>query len=135
LYKPYYIKVNNWIHENTRWKTFKHCCGAIETFIPDLIDAGFDILNPVQWTAAGMDRTELKKRHGERIVFWGGGINTQRTLPFGTANEVYNEAFECCRIFGKNGGFVFNAIHNIQAKVPPENVIALFQAVRDYNKG
>jgi len=135
LYKPYYIKVNDWIHRNTNWKTLKHTCGAVEAFIPELIDAGFDILNPVQWTAAGMDRTELKKKYGGDIVFWGGGINTQKTLPFGTAKEVYDEAFGCCKIFGENGGFVFNAIHNIQAKTPPENVIAMFEAVKDFNKG
>ena len=133
LYKPYYSKVNDWIHSNTKWKTFKHSCGAIETFIPEFIEAGFDILNPVQWTAAGMDRAALKKKYGGDIVFWGGGINTQKTLPFGTAQEVYDEALECCRIFGGNGGFVFNAIHNIQAKTPPENVIAMFKAVRDFN--
>jgi hypothetical protein len=135
LYKPYYVKVNEWIHSNTNWKTFKHTCGAIETFIPALVEAGFDILNPVQWTATGMDREVIKKKHGRNIVFWGGGINTQKTLPFGTAKEVYDEAFECCRIFGEGGGFVFNAVQNIQAKTPPENVIALFDAVRDFNRG
>ena len=135
LYKPYYTKVNEWVHSNTNWKTFKHSCGAVEMFIPEFIDAGFDIINPVQWTAVGMDRAELKKKYGGSIVFWGGGINTQKTLPFGTAKEVYGEAFECCRIFGENGGFVFNAIHNIQAKTPPENVVAMFEAVRDFNKG
>lgn len=135
LYKPYYTAVNRWIHENTCWKTFKHSCGAIETFIPDMIESGFDVLNPVQWTATGMDRNILKKKYGDNIVFWGGGINTQKTLPFGTAQEVYKEAFECCSIFGKQGGYVFNAVHNIQAKVPPENVIAMFKAVQDYNKG
>jgi hypothetical protein len=135
LYKPYYTKVNEWIHGNTKWKVFKHCCGAVETFITDFIEAGFDILNPVQWTAAGMDRTVLKKKYGAKLVFWGGGINTQKTLPFGTAKEVYEEAFECCKILGENGGYVFNAIHNIQAKVPAENVIAMFKAVNDYNKG
>ena len=135
LYKPYYIKVNEWVHSNTNWKTFKHSCGAVEAFIPEFIDAGFDIINPVQWTAAGMDRAMLKKKYGDSIVFWGGGINTQKTLPFGTAKEVYDEAFECCKIFGENGGFVFNAIHNIQAKTPAENVIAMFKAVRDFNNG
>ena len=135
LYKPYYIAVNKWIHENTNWKTFKHSCGAIESFIPDLIESGFDVLNPVQWTAAGMDRSTLKKKYGDSIVFWGGGINTQKTLPFGSAQDVYDEAFECCSILGAQGGYVFNAVHNIQAKVPAENVIAMFKAVRDYNKG
>ncbi len=135
LYKPYYAAVNQWIHENTSWKTFKHSCGSVIGFIDDMIDAGFDILNPVQWTAGDMDRETLKKRFGDRIVFWGGGINTQLTLPFGTEQEVYDEAMDCLRIFGKNGGYVFNAVHNIQAKVPSRNVAALFRAVKDYNEG
>ena len=135
LYKPYYQAVNDWIHTHTTWKTFKHSCGAIEAFIPELIDAGFDILNPVQWSAAGMDRRKLKEKYGKDIVFWGGGINTQKTLPHGTAQEVYDEALECCRIFGQDGGYVFTSIHNIQAKVPAENVAAMFRAVADYNKG
>ncbi len=135
LYKPYYTAVNDWIHTHTSWKVFKHSCGAIETFIPELIDAGFDVLNPVQWTAAGMDKKTIKKKYGDHIVFWGGGVDTQKTLPFGTAEDVYKEALECCRIFGEQGGFVFSAVHNIQAKVPPENVIALFKAVRDFNRG
>ena len=135
LYKPYYTAVNDWIHTHTSWKVLIHSCGSVEMFIPDMIDAGCDIINPVQWTAAGMDRAVLKKKYGGHIVFWGGGVDTQKTLPFGTAKEVYEEALESCRIFGRQGGFVFNAVHNIQAKVPPENVIALFQAVKDYNKG
>ncbi|MFV0529795.1 MAG: uroporphyrinogen decarboxylase family protein [Lachnospiraceae bacterium] len=133
VYQPYYRKVNDWIHENTTWKTFKHCCGSIFTLVPDLIEAGFDILNPVQWTAKNMDRNELKKAYGDNIVFWGGGINTQKTLPFGTAQEVYDEALKCCQIFGQNGGFVFNTIHNIQPGVPAENLAAMAKAVRHYN--
>lgn len=133
LYKPYYRAVNDWIHENTTWATFKHCCGSIKALIPELIDAGFDCLNPVQWTAQNMDRTELKKLYGDHIVYWGGGINTQRTLPNGSYRDVYEEALECCRIFGKGGGFVFNTIHNIVPGVPAENVVALADAVRKYN--
>lgn len=135
LYKPYYQKVNNWIHEHTTWKTFKHCCGSILRLIPELIDAGFDCLNPVQWTADNMDRHELKKLYGDSVVYWGGGINTQRTLPHGTYRQVYDEALECCKIFGKDGGFVFNTIHNIVPGVPPENVVALADAVKKYNEG
>jgi hypothetical protein len=135
VYVPYHVAINDWIHSNTKWKTLIHTCGAVESFIPDMIDAGWDILNPVQWTATGMDRALLKKKYGEHIVFWGGGVDTQKTLPFGTPREVYDEATECCRIFGRHGGFVFNAVHNIQAKVPAQNVIALFEAVRDYNRG
>ncbi|MFV0464498.1 MAG: uroporphyrinogen decarboxylase family protein [Lachnospiraceae bacterium] len=133
LYLPYYKAVNDWIHAHTEWKTFKHSCGSIYDLMPNLIEAGFDIINPVQWTAKDMERNRLKKEFGDRIVFWGGGINTQKTLPFGTPDEVYQEASDCCRVFGKNGGFVFNTIHNIQPGVPAENLDAMVRAVRDYN--
>ena len=133
LYMPYYKKINNWIHENTTWKTFKHCCGSIYPLIPELIEAGFDILNPVQWTAKNMDPKALKKEFGQNIVFWGGGVNTQKTLPFGTPEEVRKEVLEMCEIFSQNGGFVFNTIHNIQALTPAENVVALVNAVKEFN--
>ena len=133
LCMPYYKKINNWIHENTTWKTFKHCCGSIYPLIPELIEAGFDILNPVQWTAKNMDPKALKKEFGQNIVFWGGGVNTQKTLPFGTPEEVRKEVLEMCEIFSQNGGFVFNTIHNIQALTPAENVVALVNAVKEFN--
>lgn len=133
LYSPYYRRINGWIHENTSWKTFKHCCGSIYPLISDLVDSGFDILNPVQWTAKDMDKNILKSSFGDRLVFWGGGIDTQKTLPFGTSKDVFKEALECCRIFGKKGGFIFNTIHNIQPGVPVENVAALAEAVRTFN--
>lgn len=133
LYAPYYRKINQWIHENTGWKTFKHSCGSIFSLIPELIEAGFDILNPVQWTAQGMNRQEIKSTYGDNIILWGGGIDTQKTLPFGSANDVYKEALETLKIFGKNGGYIFNTIHNIQPGVPVENVAALAEAVRKYN--
>jgi uroporphyrinogen-III decarboxylase len=101
--------------------------------MPDLIEAGFDIMNPVQWTAKDMGRNNLKNNFGDNIVFWGGGVDTQKTLPFGTPKDVYNEVLECCKIFGKKGGFVFNTIHNIQPGVPPENLDAMVKAVRKYN--
>ena len=84
LYKPYYQKINNWIHENTRWRTFKHSCGSVERFLEDFIECGFDIFNPVQCSAANMDRN-TKRKYGDRITFWGGVVDTQKTLPFGTA--------------------------------------------------
>jgi hypothetical protein len=133
LYAPYYRKLNAWVHENTAWKTFKHSCGAVEAFIPHFIDSGFDIVNPVQCSAAGMDPQTLKARYGDRIVFWGAGVDTQRTLPFGTAAEVRREVLERCRIFAPNGGFVLNAIHNVQAGTPTENIVAMFDAVREFN--
>jgi len=133
LYQPYYRKVNDWIHRHTQWKTFKHCCGSIATFIEGFIGSGFDIVNPVQWTAANMDPKTLKKRFGGRIVFWGGGVDTQKTLPFGTPAQVRAEVLSACEIFAPGGGFVFNTIHNIQAKTPLENVIAMLEAVREFN--
>ena len=133
LYAPYYKTVNNWIHTHTNWKTFKHSCGSIRPLIPEFIEAGFDCLNPVQWTAAQMDRDEIKREYGRNIVFWGGGVDTQKTLPFGTPEEVYNQTLACCETFGKGGGYVFATVHNIQAKVPVENVVAMIDAVKKYN--
>jgi hypothetical protein len=133
LWLPYYKKMNDWIHLNTEWKTFKHCCGAIETLLKDFIDAGFDIINPVQINATGMEPEVLKKKYGRDIVFWGGGIDTQKTLPFGTPAEVRSQVLRHCDIFNKDGGFVFNTVHNIQANVPVENIAAMFDAIREFN--
>jgi hypothetical protein len=131
LYLPFHREVNRWIHGHTPWKTFIHSCGSVVKLIPDFIEAGFDVLNPVQTNAAGMDPTALKRRFGDRIVFWGGGVDTQRTLPFGTPEQVGRETGERMRVFGAGGGFVFSAIHNIQAGVPVENLRALFESVRE----
>ncbi len=133
LYMPYYKQINSWIHKNTNWKTFKHSCGAVETFMNAFIESGFDIVNPVQCSAAGMDPEHLKKEYGEKITFWGGGIDTQKVLPFGTPDEVRKQVLERCKICSKDGGFVFNAIHNVQAKTPVENMIAVIDAVKEFN--
>jgi len=133
LYMPYYKKMNDWIHANTGWKTFKHCCGAIKPFMEILIEAGFDILNPVQCSAAGMDPAAIKSKYGANLTFWGGGVDTQKTLPFGKSDEVRAEVLKRCEIFSKNGGFVFNAIHNIQANTPVENIAAMIAAVKEFN--
>ena len=133
LYAPYYKRVNAWIHEHTAWKTFKHSCGAVEPFIPHFIECGFDIVNPVQCSAVGMDPQTLKERYGDRITFWGGGIDTQKTLPFGTPEQVRKQVMHRCEIFAPNGGFVFNSIHNLQAKTPIENIIAMLDAVKEFN--
>lgn len=132
LYKPFNKRVNDWIHEHTHWKTFMHSCGSVMPLIVDFIDAGFDILNPVQCSAANMEPRELKQRFSERIVFWGGGIDTQHTLPFGTPDEVREQVRERIQIFGLGGGFIFNPIHNVQAMIPPANLVALYQAVADF---
>jgi hypothetical protein len=132
LYKPFHRTVNDWIHKNTPWKTFIHSCGSIWRLLDDIVDAGFDVLNPVQTSAAEMDPRALKEKYSDRITFWGGGIDTQRTLPFGTPEQVRAEVHERMRVFGPGGGFVFNTIHNVQARIPKANLLALYDAIREY---
>jgi len=134
LYKPFHKKVNDFIHTHSNWKIFIHSCGAVSELIPDFIDAGFDILNPVQCSAAAMDARELKRKFGKDIVFWGGGVDTQKTLPFGSPREVYDQVTERIRVFNNPVGMVFNAIHNIQSQTPVENVLAMFRAIQDSGK-
>jgi hypothetical protein len=131
VWLPYYKKVNDWIHQNTEWKTFKHSCGSIISLMDLLIEAGFDIINPVQINASGMDPVELKKRFGDRIVFWGGGVDTQGVFAFGTPQQVKEQVIRQCSILNENGGFVFNTVHNIQANVPFKNVVALLEALKE----
>jgi len=133
MWVPYYKKINNWIHLNTNWKTFKHSCGAVESFMSHFIDAGFDIINPVQINAAGMDPALLKKKYGKDLTFWGGGIDTQKTLPYASPEKVREETLRLCDIFSRDGGFVFNTVHNIQANVPTENIVAMFNALKEFN--
>lgn len=133
LWLPYYRRINDWVHANTSWKTFKHSCGAVETFMSRFIDAGFDIINPVQISAKGMEPEHLKKTFGKDLVFWGGGVDTQKTLPYSTPEKVREEVLHLCDIFAKDGGFVFNTVHNIQANVPVENIVAMVDAVKEFN--
>ena len=133
LYAPYYKKMNDWVHRHTNWKTFKHSCGSVERFMQSFIDAGFDIINPVQCSAAGMDPRHLKSAFGERLVFWGGGVDTQKVLPFGTADEVRGQVLDRCEAFAKDGGFIFDAIHNVQARTPVGNIVAMIDAVHEFN--
>ena len=133
FYPPYYKKVNDWVHANTNWKTLKHSCGAIEPFIPELAAAGFDAVNPVQCSATGMDPAHLKATYGDKILYWGGGVDTQKILPFGTPEEVREQVLERCEIFSKNGGYIFNSIHIVQYGTPIENIVAMIDAVHDFN--
>ena len=133
LYAPYYKKMNDWIHSHTTWKTFKHTCGSINPLLPSLIEAGFDIINPVQINARDMDAAMLKREYGEEVTFWGGGVDTQKVLPFGTPDEVKKQVLDQCEILSLGGGFVFNTVHNIQANVPLENVIAMLDAIKQFN--
>jgi len=133
LWAPHYRRLNGWIHANTAWKTMKHTCGAVESLLSRLIDVGFDIFNPVQCSAAGMEPAALKREYGDRLVFYGGGVNTQQTLPFGTREAVRAEVLERCRIFSTGGGYIFNAIHCVQANTPVDNIVAMIDAVKEFN--
>ncbi|MEW6511746.1 MAG: uroporphyrinogen decarboxylase family protein [Bacteroidota bacterium] len=135
LYQPFHKEVNSWIHKNTTWKSFIHSCGSVYQLIPEFIESGFDILNPVQCSAADMDPSRLKARFGNAISFWGGSIDTQGTLPFGTPQQVAEEVRSRVEIFRTGGGYIFNAVHNVQARVPIKNLLAMietFNACREY---
>jgi hypothetical protein len=133
LYFPYYKMMNDWIHKHTPWKTFKHSCGAVRPLIEAFIECGFDILNPVQVTAAGMEAARLKQDFGGRLVFWGGGVDTQKTFAFGTAEDVRTQVLRSLEVFAPGGGYIFNAIHNIQGNTPVENIAAMLAAVKEFN--
>jgi len=132
MLKPHYKKLCNWIHANTPWKVFLHSCGSIYNLIPHFIEAGIDILNPVQTSAANMDPARLKREFGDKLVFWGGGCDTQSVLGKATPGEIRQHVKERMQIFSPGGGYVFNQIHNIQANVPAENIIAMFDAAHEF---
>ena len=139
MYKKYLMpghqKLFQHVHHNSNCAVFLHSCGSISPLIPDLIEAGIDILNPVQTSAKNMDPKQLKDEFGNQITFWGGGCDTQRVLPFATPDEVAQHVRERVQIFAPGGGFVFNPIHNIQADVPPENIVAMFDTAREFAYG
>ena len=120
FYLPYYKKMNDWIHENTTWKTLKHSCGDIFPILPYLIEGGFDAINPVQCSAKDMDPQALKDTYGKDIVFWGGGVDTQQVL-------------QRLEIFSKDGGYVCTTIHNIQCNTPVKNIVAMIDAIKEFN--
>ena len=130
--KPYYKKLFDHIHKITKAKVYMHSCGSVVKMIPDLIEVGVDILNPVQIGAAGMDPAFLKKEYGKDMVFWGGGIDTQKMLPKGKPSEIRDHVRRNIEIFSKDGGFVFAAVHNVQSDVPPENFIAMWEAYMEF---
>jgi uroporphyrinogen decarboxylase len=137
LYKqliyPRQKKLFQYVHDHSNAKVFLHSCGAIYDIIGDLIDAGVDILNPVQIGATGMEPKRLKEEYGKDLVFWGGGIDTQHVLASGTPKEIRESVKRNCDIFMKDGGFVFNQVHNIVDGVPPENIIAMYDAVNTFS--
>jgi len=133
LFKPRHKILCDFVRSRSSMHTFLHSCGSIDMVIPDLIEVGFEILNPVQTNARGMEPSHLKKEYGADVTFWGGGIDTRAVLNRGTPAEVRAQALERLRVFSPGGGFVFNTVHNILPDVPPENVAALFDAVREFN--
>jgi uroporphyrinogen decarboxylase len=134
MIKPKQRRLVNAIKKKTNAKLFYHSCGATRDLIPDLIDLGFDILNPVQVSAKGMDTGKLKQDFGRDITFWGGGVDTQHVLPFGKPQDVADEVKRRIDDLAPGGGFVFAAVHNIQALVPPENIVAMFDTALEYGK-
>lgn len=133
MIKPHYTRVCDWVHRNTKWKTFLHSCGSVHNYIPHWIDAGVDIFNPVQISAEGMAPERLMKDYGGKIVFWGGGCDTQRILPLGCREEVRKHVQHTLKVFGSGqGGYVFNQVHNIQQNVPVENLETMYEAAYEF---
>jgi uroporphyrinogen decarboxylase len=126
MVNPKQRRLEEAIKKKTGARLFYHGCGAVFDLIPHLIEAGFDIINPVQVSARGMDTRRLKENFGREITFWGGGVDTQRVLPFGTPQEVADEVKRRIDDLAPGGGFVFAPVHNIQAFVPPENIVAAY---------
>ncbi len=133
-FKPRQEKLFAAIKKKSDAKIFFHSCGSCYDFIPDLMEAGVDILNPVQVSAANMDTKRLKKEFGKDLVFWGGGVDTQRVLPYGTPQEVKEEVKRRIDDLASGGGFVFATVHNIQSDVPPENIVAMLESLERYGK-
>jgi uroporphyrinogen decarboxylase len=129
FYKPFHTKMCERVKAMADVKIMLHCCGSIEPFLTDLIEAGMDAINPVQISCRGMDSKVLKARYGDRLTFWGGGCDTHHLLPFCTPQEVQKHVREQIATLSPDGGFVFQQVHNIQANVPPENILAMFAAV------
>ena len=132
LVMPHYQRGLEWIHANTDMKVLLHSDGAIFPLLPSLVEMGIDILNPVQTSAAGMDPVALKQEFGDQLTFWGGSLDCQKTLPYGTVDEVVEEVQRHVEVFAPGGGYVFTSVHNVQANIPPENVIAMYDTALQY---
>jgi uroporphyrinogen decarboxylase len=132
LFKPRHTRLNAYVHQHSRMRTFLHSCGSIHKLLPDLIEAGYDIINPVQITAKDMEPERLKKDFGKDITFWGGGCDTRHILPRATPAEVRDHVRRNIDVLAPGGGFVFNTVHNILPDVPPQNIVAMFEAIDEY---
>lgn len=133
LLKPRYKILCDYVKKNSNMKIFLHSCGSIKQYIPDLIEVGFDILNPIQTNCYDMEPLKLKKEFGKDITFWGGGVDTASVINRGTPEEIRKDVLNRCEIFSRDGGFVFAPIHNILSEVPPQNIIAVYNAVKEFN--
>jgi uroporphyrinogen decarboxylase len=133
MIKPYQVELFRFVKELTPAKIYYHSCGAVTRLLDDLIDVGVDILNPVQVSADGMETDQLKQRFGKKLSFWG-AMDTTEILPNGTLDDVRNEVRKIIRDLAPGGGFVLASVHNIQSDIPPENIIAMFEAASQYGK-
>lgn len=134
LFFPRHKAMCDYVKSHSGMKIMLHSCGSIDILLPDLIDAGFEIINPVQINARGMDPVHLKREYGRDVTFWGGGVDTQSVLNNGTPQQVKEQVTRHLEIFSEGGGFVFNTVHNIMPDVPPENIVAMFDAVKEFSK-
>ncbi|MDX1285129.1 MAG: uroporphyrinogen decarboxylase family protein [Draconibacterium sp.] len=134
FFKPRHKQLCDFAKQNSSAHTYLHSCGSIYQLIPDLIEVGFEVLNPVQTQGWDMEPERLKREFGNEVTFWGGGVETVGTLNIGTPEKVRSEVLERLEIMSKDGGFVFNTVHNILPDVPPENIVAMFNAIKEFNK-
>jgi uroporphyrinogen decarboxylase len=135
LFKPRHKQLCGYVKRHSRMHTFLHSCGSIYKLMPDLIEAGYDIINPVQTNCADMEPERLKCEFGRDITFWGGGCDTRKVINLGTPAEVRAHVLERLDIFAPGGGFVFSTVHNILPEVPPENIVAVFDAIKEFEGG
>jgi uroporphyrinogen decarboxylase len=133
LFKPRHAQLCDYVHKNSTMKTFLHSCGSLYQLMPDLVEAGYDVLNPVQTNCRDMEPARLKQEFGKDICFWGGGVDTRAVLNRGTPEDVRRQVLERLEIFAPGGGFVFNTVHNILPDVPPENIVAMYDAIEEFN--
>jgi len=134
IVKPRQKQLVQFIKSRTRAKVWYHSCGAIAGYLPDLLDNGIDVLNPVQISARDMGPARLKQEFGRQVAFWGGGVDSQHVLPRGTPAEVRENVRANLAAFMPGGGYVFNNVHNIQADVPPENILAMYDAALEFGR-
>lgn len=133
FFKPRHTKLCSYVKSHSNMHTFLHSCGSIHALLPDLIDAGFEVINPVQTNCLNMSPEKLKQEFGRDITFWGGGCDTREVLNHATPQALKDHVKRRLEIFSKGGGYVFNTVHNILPDVPPENIVAMYEAIEEFN--